>query len=63
MQTIARSISLILLTATVLGVSLGQPEGKPIIPFGIFLGSVEEGARIFTPVRLLPFEHPESKGH
>jgi len=33
------------------------------LTFGIFIGSIEEGARIFTPVRLLPFEHPEALGH
>lgn len=30
---------------------------------GLFIGSIEEGARIFTPARLLPFEHPEALGH
>lgn len=30
---------------------------------GLFIASIEEGARIFTPVRLLPFDHPESLGH
>src|SRR5512140_2920330 len=30
---------------------------------GIFIGAIEEGARIFTPVRLLPFDHPEALGH
>lgn len=30
---------------------------------GLFIGAIEEGARIFTPVRLLPFGHRESKGH
>jgi hypothetical protein len=30
---------------------------------GIFIGAVEEGARIFTPARLLPFDHPEALGH
>ena len=43
---------------------LAQPSvKKPVVPVGIFIGSIEEGARIFTPVRLLPFEHPESLGH
>lgn len=32
-------------------------------PVGLFIGSIEEGARIFTPARLLPFEHPEALGH
>jgi hypothetical protein len=30
---------------------------------GLFLGRIEEGARIFTPVRLLPFGHPEAGTH
>jgi len=30
---------------------------------GLFIGSIEEGARIFTPVRLLPFDHEEALGH
>lgn len=30
---------------------------------GIFIGSIEEGARIFTPTRFLPFEHQEALGH
>ncbi len=32
-------------------------------PVGLFIGSIEEGARIFTPARLLPREHPEAMGH
>ncbi len=34
-----------------------------ILPVGLFIGAIEEGARIFTPTRLLPFEHPDSEGH
>lgn len=30
---------------------------------GLFIGAIEEGARIFTPARLLPFDHPEALGH
>jgi hypothetical protein len=30
---------------------------------GLFIAAIEEGARIFTPARLLPFDHPESLGH
>ena len=30
---------------------------------GLFIAPIEEGARIFTPVRLLPFEHPEAFNH
>lgn len=30
---------------------------------GLFIAAIEEGARIFTPVRLLPLDHPEALGH
>ena len=30
---------------------------------GIFIGMIEEGARVFTPSRFLPFDHPEALGH
>lgn len=40
-----------------------SPETKPFLPVGLFFGQIEEGARIFTPVRFLPFEHPEALGH
>lgn len=36
---------------------------KQFVPVGLFFGNISEGARIFTPVRLLPFNDPESKGH
>ena len=39
------------------------PTQQQIVPVGLFIGSIEEGARIFTPIRLLPFEHPDSEGH
>lgn len=40
-----------------------QSPPAPYITTGIFIGAIEEGARIFTPARLLPFEHPEALGH
>lgn len=43
--------------------SLAAQESERYLPFGIFLGGIEEGARIFTPTRLLPPEHPEALGH
>src|SRR6185503_6035143 len=43
--------------------ALSTTLGAQYAPVGIFIGSIEEGARIFTPVRLLPLEHPESLGH
>jgi hypothetical protein len=33
------------------------------VPIGLFIAGIEEGARIFTPVRLLPKDHPEAMGH
>ena len=50
----------LLSTATI---AAGQDSAKPYLPIGIFLGRIEEGARIFTPVRLLPFDHPEAEHH
>lgn len=44
-------------------ISWARTDPKPFVTFGIFIGRIEEGARIFTPVRLLPFEHPESLNH
>jgi hypothetical protein len=37
--------------------------GPPYLTVGLFIGAIEEGARIFTPVRLLPRAHPEAMGH
>jgi hypothetical protein len=38
-------------------------DSAPFVTVGLFIASIEEGARIFTPVRLLPFEHPEALNH
>ena len=43
--------------------STSAGDQKPYLTFGIAIASIEEGARIFTPIRLLPFDHPESYGH
>jgi hypothetical protein len=58
-----------LVAATSLGLvaspALGQDRLHPL-PFltvGLYFASIEEGARIFGPVRLLPFDHPEASGH
>jgi hypothetical protein len=40
-----------------------QPVGPRYLTTGLFIAAIEEGGRIFTPVRLLPFEHPEALGH
>jgi hypothetical protein len=37
--------------------------GATYLTIGLFIGAIEEGARIFTPVRLLPRAHPEAMGH
>ncbi len=42
--------------------SPAQSSGR-YLPVGLFIASIEEGARIFTPVRLLPFGHPEALTH
>jgi hypothetical protein len=39
------------------------PAAKSYLPIGLFFGQIEEGARIFTPARLLPFDHPDALGH
>jgi hypothetical protein len=39
------------------------PPVRQFVPVGLFIASIEEGARIFTPVRLLPLMHPEALGH
>lgn len=37
-------------------------DREPLV-FGVFIAGIEEGGRIFTPVRLLPFEHPDAMNH
>lgn len=43
--------------------SSNEANARHYAPVGLFFGAIEEGARIFTPVRLLPFDHPESMHH
>lgn len=38
-------------------------DSTTYITTGIFIGAIEEGARIFTPARLLPLTHAEAAGH
>jgi len=47
----------------VLTAALCHAQEPRYAPVGLFIGAIEEGARIFTPIRLLPFEHPEAQGH
>lgn len=56
----ALTVALIAVTVCSAG---AQGAPKPYAPVGLFFGAVEEGARIFTPVRLLPPGHPEAMGH
>lgn len=39
-----------------------RSQPQPLV-FGVFIASIEEGARVFTPIRLLPFEHPDAFNH
>lgn len=41
----------------------GARTSSGYVTVGLFIASIEEGARIFTPVRLLPLGHPEALGH
>lgn len=43
--------------------SVHRASARHYVPVGLFFGAIEEGARIFTPVRLLPFDNPESMHH
>lgn len=58
-----RPLWVALLAAAALTSLLARQQPKPLLQAGLFLGRIEEGARIFTPTRLLPFTHPESEGH
>ncbi len=55
-------ITAVLLVGIMPARSAAQSSGR-YLPVGLFIASIEEGARIFTPVRLLPFDHPEALGH
>jgi hypothetical protein len=53
-----------LVVACMAGAARAQTTpAKPYLTIGVFFGRIEEGARIFTPTRLLPFDHPEALGH
>lgn len=45
------------------GATAQSTRAPAYLTTGIFIGAIEEGARIFTPARLLPFDHPEALGH
>ena len=63
MRIFPTSLLVVLILGSGFESSAQDSNSKPTIPFGIFLASIEEGGRIFTPIRLLPFSHPESEGH
>lgn len=56
-------ILLALISIDIPTVSGGTSTAKPFLPIGVFIAPIEEGGRIFTPVRFFPLEHPESAGH
>jgi hypothetical protein len=65
-HVLSRLAALAILVASGAAATLTAAAAAPqprIAPVGLFIGSIEEGARIFTPVRLLPFEHPDAEGH
>jgi hypothetical protein len=59
-----RILSFVLTVFGAVTVAHGQAARSPAyLTTGIFIGSIEEGARIFTPARLLPFDHREALRH
>lgn len=59
----AVAIVLLAAPATIAAQQGGIAPGAPYVAVGLFFGAIEEGARIFTPTRLLPLQHPEAGGH
>jgi hypothetical protein len=51
---------MILLTAFA---ARARDQTPAYVTTGLFIGAIEEGARIFTPARLLPFGHAEALEH
>lgn len=60
MRIQALAVALLSAVSTARGQSTNSPT---YLTTGLFIAAIEEGARIFTPARLLPFDHPESLGH
>jgi len=56
-------IALLAQPAKTAGADSEHVISKPFVTCGIFIGKIEEGARVFTPTRLLPFDHPEALRH
>jgi len=44
--------------ASIRPLSVGMPKGSRYL--SVCSSQIEEGARVFTPARLLPFDHPEA---
>jgi hypothetical protein len=60
----ASACLLALCAAVAAGPARAQPDtAKAYLPIGVAIGRIEIGERIFTPIRMLPFDHPESMGH
>jgi hypothetical protein len=55
------AVALVAMQLLILG-SRPAPDTDHLV-FGLFIGSIEEGARIISPVRLLPFDHPDALNH
>ena len=62
MKTGLKSIILALMLPVVAAAQASSSPQRYVIS-GIFIASIEEGGRIFTPARLLPFGHPEALTH
>ena len=58
---IPRAVAFTLLLATASPALAQHSDAYAVV--GLFFGAIEEGARIFTPARLLPFDHPEALHH
>lgn len=63
-HSLVRTQALIVAVLVATSSARGQAtSAQTYLTTGLFIGAIEEGARIFTPARLLPFDHPEALGH
>jgi hypothetical protein len=60
-------VRLLLASGIVLAAGGLHAQSPPVtsryVTTGLFIGPLEQGARIFSPTRLLPFGHPEALEH
>ena len=61
MKRVSSIVLALVLPVIAAGQALSSAQGY--VTSGIFIASIEEGGRIFTPVRLLPFGHAEALNH